>query len=218
MHRAYDGYQFRSAHQAIFNFCNDTLSAVYLAAAKDRLYCDALASDRRRRCQTVLWDTADALIRLLAPVLVHTADEAWLALRRETLEGESCVHDQLLPALRAVDEDPAWAEVMARRDQVLKALEERRAAGGLDNPLDAGIELRVPADVRARLLPFEPELADLCGVSRFALVSSSDEDVSVADLGAEPRCERSWKRDGSVRERSDGGWLSDRDAAALGIA
>jgi isoleucyl-tRNA synthetase len=128
------------------------------------------------------------------------------------------VHDQLLPEARALDEDPAWPEVMARRDQVLKALEERRAAGGLDNPLDAGIELRVPPDVCARLLPFEPELADLCGVSRFALTADSDESVAVVDLGAEPRCERSWKRDATVRLRSDGGWLSDRDAAALGIA
>jgi isoleucyl-tRNA synthetase len=216
--RAYDAYQFRSAHQAIFNFCNDTLSAVYLAAVKDRLYCDAIPSARRRRCQTVLRDTADALIRLLAPLLVHTADEAWLALRGEALESESCVHDQLLPEPGAPAEDPAWAEVMVRRDQVLKALEERRAAGGLDNPLDAGIELGVPADVRARLLPFEPELADLCGVSRFALVDAADENVRVLDLAAEPRCERSWKRDGTVRQRSDGGWLSDRDAAALGLA
>jgi isoleucyl-tRNA synthetase len=216
--RAYDAYQFRAAHQALFNFCNDTLSAVYLAAVKDRLYCDAPGSQRRRRCQTLLWDTADALIRLLAPLLVHTADEAWLALRGEAMESASCIHEQLLPEPRAVAEDPGWAEVMARRDAVLKALEERRAGGDLDNPLDAGIELCVPADVRARLAPFEPELADLCGVSRFALASGSDERVAVVDLRGEPRCERSWKRDGTVRLRSDGGWLSQRDAAALGLA
>jgi isoleucyl-tRNA synthetase len=47
--RAYDAYQFRSAHQSIFNFCNDTLSAVYLGAVKDRLYCVPVESDRRRR-------------------------------------------------------------------------------------------------------------------------------------------------------------------------
>jgi isoleucyl-tRNA synthetase len=148
---------------------------------------------------------------------VHTADEAWLALGGATLDDESCVHDQLLPAPLEQGEDPAWAEVMARRDQALKALEERRAAGGLDNPLDAGIELQLPQDVHARLLPFEPELADLCGVSRFALARASDESVAVVDLTREPRCERSWKRDATVRQRSDGGWLSDRDAAALGL-
>jgi isoleucyl-tRNA synthetase len=214
---AYESYQFRTVHQAIFNFCNDTLSAVYLAAVKDRLYCDAIGDPRRRRCQTVLFDLADALVRLVAPILPHTADEAWLALRGAGLDAASCVHEQLLPEPARVDADPAWAEVMARRDTVLKALEERRASGGLDNPLDAGIELHVPRDVRARLLPFEPELADLCGVSRFALVAAADERVVVIDLGAEPRCERSWKRDASVRQRSDGGWLSDRDAAALGL-
>jgi len=214
---AYETYQFRSAHQTIFNFCNDTLSAVYLAAVKDRLYCDAVADPRRRRCQTALWDLAAALIRLVAPILPHTADEAWLALRGSALDDPSCVHEQWLPEPLRVDADPAWAEAMSRRDAVLKALEERRSAGGLDNPLDAGIELHLPQDVRDRLLPFAPELADLCGVSRLSLIASSDEHVEVTDLSAEPRCERSWKRDPTVRQRSDGGWLSDRDAAALNL-
>jgi isoleucyl-tRNA synthetase len=39
----------------------------------------------------------------------------------------------------------------------------------------------------------------------------------VIDLRGEPRCERSWKRDATVRLRGDGGWLSDRDAAAVGV-
>jgi isoleucyl-tRNA synthetase len=40
----------------------------------------------------------------------------------------------------------------------------------------------------------------------------------VVDLRSEPQCERSWKRDGTVRQRSDGSRLSDRDAAAIGVA
>ena len=42
-------------------------------------------------------------------------------------------------------------------------------------------------------------------------------DQEVEDLRSEPRCERSWRRDGTVRQRSDGGMLSDRDAAAVGV-
>jgi isoleucyl-tRNA synthetase len=42
--------------------------------------------------------------------------------------------------------------------------------------------------------------------------------VTVQDLRGEPRCERSWRRDATVKQRSDGGWLSDRDAEAVGIA
>jgi len=55
------------------------MSAVDLAAAKDRLYCDRAESTRRRRTQTLMHEIADALIRLIAPRLLHTADEAWAA-------------------------------------------------------------------------------------------------------------------------------------------
>ncbi len=213
---AYDRHQYRAAHQAIFDFCNDTLSAVYLAAVKDRLYCDRPDAERRRRCQTVLWDTAHALIRLVAPILVHTSDEAWLALHGAAPDADLCVHDQPLPEAPAVDADPHWDAVLRHRDTVLKALEERRASGALDNPLDAGIELHVASDEAGRLAPFLPELADLCGVSRLSVAGDGGSAADVHDLGEEPRCERSWKRDETVRERSDGGWLSDRDAEAVG--
>jgi len=58
------------------------------------------------------------------------------------------------------------------------------------------------------------DLADLCGVSR---VSFDGDGVEVQDLREEPRCDRSWKRDGTVKQRSDGGMLSDRDAKAVGV-
>jgi isoleucyl-tRNA synthetase len=56
----------------------------------------------------------------------------------------------------------------------------------------------------------------MLGVSRVKLVSSGE--IAVNDLRNEPRCERSWKRDGTVRQREDGGMLSDRDAEAVGIS
>jgi len=68
-----------------------------------------------------------------------------------------------------------------------------------------------------RLRPFLEDLVDLAGVSRFSLAQGDGVSVEVLDLRDEPRCERSWKRDGTVRERSDGGMLSDRDAAVVGV-
>jgi isoleucyl-tRNA synthetase len=50
---AYAAYDFRAAHVAIFDFCNETLSAIYCAATKDRMYCDARDAARRRRTQQV---------------------------------------------------------------------------------------------------------------------------------------------------------------------
>ena len=61
------------------------------------------------------------------------------------------------------------------------------------------------------------ELADLCGVSQLLLEEGPERGMVVLDLRSEPRCERSWKRDGTVQLRSDGGLLSDRDAEVLGV-
>jgi isoleucyl-tRNA synthetase len=215
---AYEGLRFREAHEAIYKFCNETLSAVYLTATKDRLYCDTVDSDRRRRTQTVLYDITDALIRLVAPVLVHTADEAWSALHGLDPSSDLSVHTLHLPErFESVADDAAWAKVMALRDRALKALEDTRAQSGLDNPLDAGIEATLAANDFAAVGAYEAELADLCGVSRFTVTEGEAEAISVTDLSEELRCERSWKRDGTVTERSDGGMLTDRDAAAVGV-
>ena len=65
---------------------------------------------------------------------------------------------------------------------------------------------------------FEDELADLCGVSQFNIIKSDSSEINVINLTNEPRCDRSWKRDGTVSLRSDGGMLSERDAKALGVA
>jgi isoleucyl-tRNA synthetase len=215
---AYEAFDFRKASEAIFHFCNDTMSAVYLAAVKDRLYCDAPGSERRRRTQTACYKIASALCELLAPVLPHTTDEAWCILHPDE---ESCVHLQPLPDASNPDEIPVdarWPWVMAARDRWLRELEAFRQKSQIDNPLDLGLaaEGRLePGEGGADLSGFAHEdLADLCGVSRF---SRGAQALAVQDLSAEPRCERSWKRDGTVKPRSDGGWLSDRDAAALGL-
>jgi isoleucyl-tRNA synthetase len=104
------------------------------------------------------------------------------------------------------------------RQQALKALEEAKAIeGGIKNPLDAGIHATVPSGLMERLRPFGEELADLCGVSQLQLKEGAKLETEVLDLRSEPRCERSWKRDGTVQLRSDGGLLSDRDAEVLGV-
>ncbi len=209
---AYQRFDYRAAHIALYNFCNETLSSIYLAAVKDRLYCDAPESPRRRRTQTTLWRLCDGLCRLLAPLLPHTADEAFRELRAG--EGDPCVHEETFPDPFEVEADPGWQAVMEARDLSMTALEQSKASGGPENPLDC--ELTMP-DPKGALDRFDPvDLADLLGVSRVR-IDASAERVGVADLRGEPRCERSWKRDGTVKERSDGGMLSDRDAAAVGV-
>lgn len=205
-------YDFRTASQATFDFCNETLSTVYCAAAKDRLYCDRPDSPRRRRTQRVMWECTEVLCRLLAPFIPHTANEAFQALRGDPAARiELEVHREV-----RFDADQRWDRVFQVRPLVLKAIEEAKARG-IENPLDAGIVL---SDSDGTLRPFEVELPDLFGVSRVRLDSTlaATSPVVVEDLRGEPRCERSWRRDSTVRARADGGVLSDRDAEAVGVA
>ena len=200
---------FRDAQQAIYHFANDTLSAVYCAATKDRLYCDARRSPRRRAAQAAMHRAADTLCRLLAPFLPHTADEAFRAL---TGDDAACIHLEHHRMLVQTC-DPRWSEVLAVRELVLAALEKAKAAG-IDNRLDAGVLL--PAG-HSHLEDFLPDLPDLFGVSRVSIARDQSA-IEIVDLRGEPRCDRSWRRDGTVRLRSDGGMLSDRDAEAVGVS
>jgi isoleucyl-tRNA synthetase len=215
--KGFDEYQFKRVAEAIFDFCNETMSAVYMAAAKDRLYCDAADSPRRRRTQTVLFDIADSLMRLLAPILVHTADEAWMKLHDQDENPEVSIHLEHLPEPFDWPVNKGWDLVLEIRAEALKRLEEAKEDPGISNPMDAGVVAGLPDEERSALEPYLPELADLCGVSRFDVEASDERSVRIVDLRDQPRCERSWKRDGTVHERSDGGWLSDRDAEVLGL-
>ena len=211
---AYEAYDFRRANQRLYDFCNDTLSSVYLAAVKDRLYCDRVDSPRRRRTQAALGAMTDGLCRLLAPILPHTADEAFRALRGAA--GDTCVHLETFAATAGWPAaDAGWAKVMAAREAGLKAMEDARRAMGVENPLDMGLVLPDADGVLARFDAVD--LADLLGVSRVQLEAGAGA-ARVVDLRGEPRCERSWKRDGTVRARSDGGVLSQRDAEAVGVS
>jgi len=201
---AFNAYEFKTAQQALYDFCNDTLSSVYLAAVKDRLYCDSEDSARRTQTTATMRILSDTLIRLLAPFIPHTADEAWRALHGDDAKS---VHLQTFNSTSyACDE--GWKNVMEARDVAMKALEEAKEYG-LENPLDAGLVM--PEQLASFNLC---DLADICGVSK---VSLAGDQVTVQDLREEPRCDRSWKRDGTVKQRSDGGMLSDRDAEAVGV-
>lgn len=218
---AYEAYDFRGAHHALYNFCNDTLSAVYLAAMKDRLYCDTADSPRRRRCQSAMWMLTDGLARLLAPILTHTADEAYRQLHGCNKHDPKCVHLEVFTGKFDVFSDDAWPQVMEMRHDALRALEVAREKDIVENPLDARVNMQDPDGVlkafaqRAGGDAFVHDFADLLGVSRVEFGSA---ETTVDSLADEPRCERSWKRDGTVKQRGDGGMLSDRDAAAVAVA
>jgi isoleucyl-tRNA synthetase len=115
---AYTRHAFREAHLALFDFCNDTLSSVYCAAAKDRLYCDRADAKRRRQTQHVMRLMAEVLCRLLAPVLPHTADEAYRSMHGADacVQSHRMTHQAAYPPV-AVGKRVDVVEAVVRRRQ-----------------------------------------------------------------------------------------------------
>ena len=74
---AYAAYEFHKVYHTLNQFCAVDLSSLYIDITKDRMYCDAPDSPRRRATQMAMQQIFDALCRLLAPILVFTAEEAW---------------------------------------------------------------------------------------------------------------------------------------------
>ncbi len=203
---AWETYEFRRAHLAIFDFCNDTLSSTFCVAMKDRLYCDTEDSPRRRRAQAAMRSVAETLCRLLAPMIPHTADEAWRCMHGDS----SCVHLESLPVREAVEVSPVWDAAMTVRESALRAL-ERAKQDGIEKSLDAGL---VIPDAGGEFESIREDLCDLLEVSRLTLDADATE-ITVVDLRDQPACERSWRRDETVAERENGSWLSDRDWDAV---
>ncbi len=197
----YESFEFRDASSAIYQFCTDSLSSFYLSAIKDRLYCDPIDSERRIRSQITLTIILHVLVRLVSPILPHTCDEAMASLGLPSIQGQPAIGFSYL----TID---AWGSVMATRKTILKLLEDAKAMG-IENSLDAGVCLPEHLD----LAPFLPDLPDILGVSRVTI--EAIDTPRIVDLRSHPRCERSWKRDTTVKEWPNGAVLSERDYHAI---
>jgi isoleucyl-tRNA synthetase len=195
---AYESCEFHVVYHQVTQYASTDLSAFYLDVLKDRLYCDAAASPRRRSAQTVLHRLARDLSLLLAPVLPFTSDEAWEALPGH---GEASVHLALFPEKQMADAArlERWAVLLEVRAQVTKALEEARAAKQIAASLEAAVVVRAPEATLAGLRAYDAlssvfpgNLANLFIVSAVRL-EAGDGPLSVSvEHAAGRKCERCW--------------------------
>jgi isoleucyl-tRNA synthetase len=74
---AYNAYEFHVVYQKVSQFVAVELSAFYHDLVKDRLYTGRYGNDYRRSTQTTLYRLVSGFCKMLAPILVFTADEAW---------------------------------------------------------------------------------------------------------------------------------------------
>jgi isoleucyl-tRNA synthetase len=224
--QAYEDFEFHTIFYALNNFCSVDLSAVYLDTLKDRLYTFRADSPLRRGSQTVLFEMAVALTKLIAPILSFTAEEVWRTLPEpaRTEVGRRSVHLTAFPQA-----DPNWmdAKLAERWDELLKVrswvqtrLEEKRREKIIGSSLEAKVRISAPSERYEFLKLYEPDLPSTFIVSQVEL-RRDDQLEQIPDFAVEvekatgKKCERCWNYRPAVGTFKDHPTLCDRCVEAV---
>jgi isoleucyl-tRNA synthetase len=186
----YDNYEFHLVMQKLQAFCSEDLGAFYLDILKDRLYTAGKDSKPRRSAQNALHHISHSLLRLMAPVLSFTADEAWAILTRDP--GDSVLL-RTWYAFPGSDMDllGRWEKIRAIRAEVQKELEAVRVAGRIGSSLQAEVEIHGDGERYEALSSLGDDLRFVMITSQAKLIRNANAGI-VVDASAHRKCERCW--------------------------
>ncbi len=216
LRRSVESYDFQRFYAALHHFCAVDLSAFYFDVRKDSLYCDDPEALRRRACRTVLDQLFHCLVRWLAPVLVFTAEEAWLCRYPSQEQEGGSVHLERFPELPESWRDPElagrWERIRRIRRVVTGALEVARKERRIGSSLEARPVVYLGAEDRALVEPVD--LAELAITSGIVYGSGEPpaeafrlEEVPgvavVSALASGRKCARCWRILEEVDEQSE---------------
>ena len=205
--RDYERFEFHPAVAKLQTFCSEDLGAFWLDILKDRLYTTAADSRARRSAQTALHQVAQSIVRLMAPILSFTAEEAWPLLAPQAWKaGGETIFTQTWHAFEGMGELASedsqatallrlkWEAIRAVRAEVMKKLEEARSAGAIGSSLQAEVEVRASGDTFDALASLGDDLRFVFITSQARVVRGADDEpttVAVA-ASAHAKCERCW--------------------------
>ncbi len=225
--KAYAEYDYKKVVSVLAQFMNTELSAFYFDIRKDALYCEAPSSLKRRAALETVEQIFRCVTVWLAPILVFTAEEAWL--QRYGDKDTTSVHLKQFPVIPASWRDDAlaakWEQIRRVRSGVTGALELERAAKRIGSSLEAAPVVHVE-DADLRKLLGTVDFAEVCITSGIAVtdkpapadafVVADISGVAVVSKRAEgKKCARSWRITTDVGADSAYPDLSARDAAAM---
>jgi len=195
---AYEASEFHKVYHTLNQFCAVDLSSLYIDITKDRMYCDAADSPRRRATQRVMHEIFGALCRLLAPVLVFTAEEAW-----RYLKSVGSVHVQEFPQpqdrhgrVRPPGAPGAQvAELLRLRSIIGQAVERARQEKLIGNTLEARVVLHTDSDVTKKVS--QEELEEFFIVSDLTIHQAKEESALITKTPY-AKCARCWRHRSTV--------------------
>jgi isoleucyl-tRNA synthetase len=190
----YDRYEFHPAVARLQTFCSEDLGAFYLDILKDRLYTTRAGSRPRRAAQNALYHITQSLLRLMAPILSFTAEEAW----RIFSPADETVFVHTWYSFPDIADGAAlvskWSRVRAFRSEVQKLLEARREAGEIGSSLQAEVDIAVNGEKSKLLQSLDDDLRFVLITSRASVkpVATGSEERISAIPSRHPKCERCW--------------------------
>lgn len=161
----YDKYNFLHIYRTVVNFLTIDLSSFYLDFAKDVVYIEAADNHERRCMQTVFYDTAVALTKLLTPIIPHTAEEIWSYLKEEEEYVQLAEFPEVETFANQEELLDMWKAFMDFRDDVLKALEVARNEKLIGKSMEAKVTVYPNEQVRALLTALNANLPQLLIIS-----------------------------------------------------
>jgi isoleucyl-tRNA synthetase len=222
----YESFEFHRVFHAVHDFAAVDMSALYFDILKDRLYTFAPRNRARRSARTALHRIASALLRLVAPILVFTAEEVWRDFPgRSNASGVESIHLALFPLPGDVGAplDPVvradWDRLLEVRSEVLRALEVARNAKTISSGLEAKVILTTGGDMAALLAKYAASLPALFLVSQVELeklqVAGPDAIAVRVEHADGAKCERCWNYSIHVGENAAYPTICERCTAAL---
>ena len=146
----------------------------YLDIAKDIVYIDKQDGHKRRSMQTVMYEIAVGLTKLMTPVLPHTTEEIWGFLH----EPEEFVQLTDIPEPKKYDHDSEilanWTKFRSYRDDVLKVLEEARDAKKIGKSSEAALTIYATSEVADLMDSLQTDLATVLMVSQLTMKDFAD--------------------------------------------
>jgi isoleucyl-tRNA synthetase len=191
----YARYEFHLVAQKLQTFSSEDLGAFYLDILKDRLYTAKADSKARRSAQSALWHVTHSLLRLMAPILSFTAEEAWAVF---TGKADDSLFMHVWHRFPEIPEAPQliarWKLLRDLRGEVTKALEELRAAGKIGSSLQAHVEVRAAGERYAAAAHLGDDLRFVLITSQAAAVEAAGEAEGRITATPSPhaKCDRCW--------------------------
>ncbi|MCX7614772.1 MAG: isoleucine--tRNA ligase [Clostridiales bacterium] len=228
--QAYEDFEYHIVSHAVHNFCVVDMSNFYLDVIKDRLYCETTDGKLRKSAQTTMYYILDAMVRLLAPILVFTSDEIWKVMPHHKDANPDRVSYNEMPKADEKYEFPKelndkWDHIVTLRDDVNGVLEKARAEKLIGKPLEAKVTLFAKGSALDFINKVKEMLPTLFIVSQVNVANGSGGDVdfdyfdeklgvSVEKASGE-KCERCWIYSESVGENNNYPTLCDRCASVI---